>query len=109
MKGFIFLLLVIPSFVNATSAKEVFGKISSMRTSSGYHESINAGNLEVIFKIDSGHSDCQWLGIKSSDETFTSLLIASQVQGNQIRVWYYPTKKSPLWSNVCQAITIETK
>jgi hypothetical protein len=107
MKIIVFILLFMPVAVKATSASQAFGEISAMRTSAAYHESLNGALSETIFKINGAHNDCLWLGVQATDTVFITFLISAKAQNKKVRVWYYPSKKSALWSNVCQAITIE--
>jgi hypothetical protein len=90
---------------------ETSGTITSIRTSSVYHESIpSEAELETIFKLSNGFTDCQWVGVKNSDTAFISMILSAQAQSKEVRVWYYRDKYSPIWTNtVCQGITIELK
>jgi len=101
--------MIFPSYGFAAIIGTVTGKITSMRTSSGYHESVPTGaETETIFKLSSEHAGCAWLGIKNSEQVFVSMLFSAQSQSKDIKVWYYTDKFSPVWKGaVCQAITIE--
>ncbi|WP_156804636.1 hypothetical protein [Gallaecimonas xiamenensis] len=89
---------------------ETKGKVITIRTSSHYHESIPTdAETETIFKLSNSYVDCEWVGIKNSEAAFVSTLLASQAQSKEVSVWYYKDKYSPVWGNVCQAITIELK
>lgn len=84
------------------------GTVTEIRTSSTYHQSIqDQTELETIFKLSSGYTDCEWVGVNNTNAVFISLLLASKAQSKQVKVWYYRDKLSPKWSSVCQAITIE--
>lgn len=98
-----------PVYGFGATIEAVNGKITSMRTSSEYHESVPAGaERETIFKLNSAHAGCAWLGIKNSENAFVSMLLSAQAQSKEIKVWYYTDKFSPVWNGaVCQAITIE--
>ena len=94
----------------ATEMKSVEGTIKAMRTSSQYNESYGVGSdIDVIFRINGSHSECSWLGITSTDTGYLSFLLSAQVHSTTITAWYYPSKKSSTWNNVCQATTIEVK
>lgn len=106
----IVLLTLVPVIASAGDMISAQGKISAMRTSSQYHESIPPEvEAETIFKLDSGLGDCAWVGVKNSENTFVSMLLSAHAQSKEVKVWFYRDKFSSLWGNVCQAITIEVK
>lgn len=101
---------VIPSIINAgTMQTSGPGNITVIRATSEYHESVPSGQTETIFKLDSGHVGCSYLGVNNNEKGFISLLLSAQAQSRKVTVWYYPDKFSPLWNTVCQAATIEVK
>lgn len=110
---YLLLLLFVPLFnvALAGTISQTSGKVVAVRSSTQYHELINQDSeRETLIQLETPLDGCDWLGVKSSDSVFVSILLMAQTQSKPVRVWYYSDKFSPIWGDsVCQAITIEAK
>ena len=103
------LIFLISDITNAAFIQSSPGQLTAMRTTSEYHGSVPAGMTETLFKLSSGHPGCEWLGVNNNDRAFVSMLISAQAQSTAVSIWYDNEKFSPIWGNICQAMTIEIK